>query len=114
MNFRHLATVRKCGETEKYLSLQKHLTRWYSSYPSEKTEVDKKTICSKSPDLLLYLLTMEGGFPGGTVVKIRWRREWLPTPVFLPGESHRGAWQATVHGVAKSQILLSTHAHQCI
>ena len=21
--------------------------------------------------------------------KIPWRREWLPTPVFLPGESHR-------------------------
>ena len=29
--------------------------------------------------------------------------EWLPTPVFLPGEAHgqRGAWQATVRGVAK-------------
>ena len=22
------------------------------------------------------------------VRKIPWRREWLPTPVFLPGESH--------------------------
>ena len=22
------------------------------------------------------------------VKKIPWRREWLPTPVFLPGESH--------------------------
>ena len=22
------------------------------------------------------------------VGKIPWRREWLPTPVFLPGESH--------------------------
>ena len=45
------------------------------------------------------------GFPGGSVVKIclkfrrcmfdpwvrkiPWRREWQPTPVFLPGESHR-------------------------
>ena len=27
------------------------------------------------------------------------RREWLPTPVFLPGESmDRGAWRATVKG----------------
>ena len=25
------------------------------------------------------------------VGKISWRREWLPTPVFLPGESH-GQW----------------------
>ena len=32
-----------------------------------------------------------------------WRREWLPTPVFFPGEfMDRGAWQATVHGVTKS------------
>ena len=31
--------------------------------------MDKKTIRSKSPDSLLYLLTMEGGFPGGSVVK---------------------------------------------
>ena len=30
--------------------------------------------------------------------------EWLPTPVFLPGEFHRGAWQPIVRGVARSQI----------
>ena len=35
------------------------------------------------------------GFPGGSdgkesawVRKIPWRMEWLPTPVFLPGEFH--------------------------
>ena len=29
-------------------------------------------------------------------------RKWQSTPVFLPGESHdRGAWWATVHGVAR-------------
>ena len=39
--------------------------------------------------------------------KMPWRREWLPIPVFLPGESHRGAWWASVHGVAKSQTWLS-------
>ena len=33
--------------------------------------------------------------------------EWLPTPVFLPGEFHRGAWQATIHGITKSQTLMS-------
>ena len=33
------------------------------------------------------------------------RREWLPTPGFLPGESH-GRW-ATVHGATKSQTRLS-------
>ena len=39
--------------------------------------------------------------------KILWRRKWLPTPVFLPGESHdRGPWRATVHGVTKSQTQL--------
>ena len=35
------------------------------------------------------------------VGKMPWRRKWHPTPVFLPGESHRGAWRATVHGVTK-------------
>ena len=40
--------------------------------------------------------------------KIPWRREQLPTPVFWPEEfMDRGAWQATVHGVAKSPIQLS-------
>ena len=37
------------------------------------------------------------------VGRIPWRREWLSTPIFLPGEFHdRGAWWATVHGVAES------------
>ena len=48
------------------------------------------------------------------------RREWLPTPVFLPGEFHglnlselremvmdREAWHAAIHGVAKSRTQLS-------
>jgi len=49
-------------------------------------------------------LTFIWGFPGGSdgeksvdagdtgsiprVGKIPWRKEWLPTPAFLPGESH--------------------------
>ena len=38
------------------------------------------------------------------VRKIPWRRAQQPTPVFLPGETmDRGAWQATIHGVAKSR-----------
>ena len=31
----------------------------------------------------------------------RRKEEIQPTPVFLPGKSHRGVWQATVHGVAE-------------
>ena len=47
------------------------------------------------------------------VGKIPWRREWLPTPVFLPGEFHgRGVWRATVRRIAKSQARLSNwHFH---
>ena len=37
------------------------------------------------------------------VGKIPWRRAQQPTPVFLPGELHRGAWQAMVHRAAKSR-----------
>ena len=41
------------------------------------------------------------------VRKIPWRRAWLHIPVFLPRKSmDRGAWQATVHRVAKSQTQL--------
>ena len=64
------------------------------------------------------------GFPGrpdskksacnaGDLGLIPWRREWQPTPVFVPGQEFlpgigqnsmdRGAWQATVHGVSKSR-----------
>ena len=72
-------------------------------------------------DLQLGLLDLKIGFPGGSDGKEsacnagdpglipELGREWLPTPVFLPGENSmdRGAWWATVHGVTKSQIRLS-------
>ena len=36
-----------------------------------------------------------------------WRRQWQPTPVFLPGESQgRGAWWAAVCGAAQSRTRL--------
>ena len=41
------------------------------------------------------------------VGKIPWRREWQPTLLFLPGESH--GWRSPVgysHGIAKSQTPL--------
>ena len=63
-------------------------------------------------------------FPGGPVVKnpslpwvgkILWRRKWQHTLAFLPekfhGQRDRGAWWAIVHGVAKSHLWLTTHAH---
>ena len=36
------------------------------------------------------------------VGKIPWRKKRKPTPAFLPGESHGGAWLATVRRVAKN------------
>ena len=46
------------------------------------------------------------------VRKIPWRREWPPTPVFLPGESHgKRSLAGPVHRVAKSQTWLSNRAH---
>ena len=42
------------------------------------------------------------------VGKILWRREWLPTTVFLPGEFHgQRSLAGTVRGVAKSRTQLS-------
>ena len=41
------------------------------------------------------------------VRKIPWRKKWLPTAVFLlENPTDRGAWQATVHGVRKSQKIM--------
>ena len=34
---------------------------------------------------------------------MHWKRTWQPTPVFLPGESHWGAWWAAVSGVTQSR-----------
>ena len=34
---------------------------------------------------------------------MHWRRQWQPTPVFLPGESQGGAWWASVYGVIQSR-----------
>ena len=73
------------------------------------------------------------GFPGGKepicqckrperrrfqpwVQKIPWRREWLPTPVFLPGESHgqRSLAGYSPRGCKESDMTdgLSTHTLQ--
>ena len=39
---------------------------------------------------------------------MKWRRQWHPTPVLLPGKSmDGGAWEAAVHGVAQSRTRLS-------
>ena len=44
--------------------------------------------------------------------KIPWSRKWQPAPVFLPGKSmDRGAWRATVLGVARSWTGLSVHTY---
>ena len=48
------------------------------------------------------------------VGKIRWRRAWQPTPVFLPGNSmDREAWQAPVQEVTKSRTQVSNWAWAC-
>ena len=47
------------------------------------------------------------------VKKILWRREWQPT-LCLENFMDKGAWQASVHGVANSKTGLSnehTHTH---
>ena len=52
-----------------------------------------------------------GGFDSW-VGKIPWSRKWQPAPVFLSMKNpmDRGAWWATVHGVAQNQTQLSNWA----
>ena len=45
---------------------------------------------------------------------MHWRREWQPTPVFLPGESQGwGTWWAAVYGVAQSRTRLKWLSSMC-
>ena len=43
--------------------------------------------------------------------KIPWRREWQLQYSCLENFMDRGAWQATVHGIAKSQMSMHAHTH---
>ena len=43
--------------------------------------------------------------------KIPWRREWKPTPGFLPGECRGQSLGATVTSVMSDSLQLSTQAH---
>ena len=43
------------------------------------------------------------------VGKIPWGREWLPAPIFFPGDSH-GQGLATIHAVAELDITEHTQA----
>ena len=43
------------------------------------------------------------------VGKMPWSRKWQPTPVCLLEIMDKGAWQATVHGVA--ELNMTEHAH---
>ena len=52
-----------------------------------KSENSKKMITCSSGDKDCALQCRRLGF-NPWVGKIPWRREWQPTPVFLPGESH--------------------------
>ena len=41
---------------------------------------------------------------GAGCVEMPWRKEWLPTPVFLHVKfMDSESWKATIHGVSKSQ-----------
>ena len=49
-------------------------------------------------------LPASAGDPRDSVEKIPWSRKRQPAPVFFLGKFPRGAWQAAVHVVTKSQI----------
>ena len=65
----------------------------------------------KTPTCQCGWTLTDPGF-GPWVGKIPWRRAQQPTLVFLPElVMDRQAWQATVHGIAKSQTRLSNLAY---
>ena len=97
--------------------MTENLSKLISDTKPQIQEVQRTSLMVNTKEKRLKSFDM--GFPGGAsgarlefdpwVGKIPWRREWQPTPVFLPGESH-GVLQTTGHGIAKSQTQLS-HSH---
>ena len=69
----------------------------FQGFPGD--SVGKESVCSAGDTGLIPW-----------VGKISWRREWQPTPEFLPGESHR--WKSlvgyTVHGLFQATYFLKS------
>ena len=100
--------------------------RWRVTVAQQDSVGDKvgREGCSYSGGVIEQGSLAGSGFPGGRAVKnppanvggvcsipasgkFPWRRKWQTTPVFLPGNPiARGAWRATVHGVAKNRTQL--------
>ena len=60
--------------------------------------------------MLKNLPAMQENQVWSLVRKIPWRREWQPTPIFLPGQFHgQRAWWARVLGVTMSLTKLSNY-----
>ena len=59
----------------KYLGIPSGLGLWFLGFPGG--SLGKESVCNVG----------DTGFDPW-VGKIRWRRKWQPTSVFLPGESH--------------------------
>ena len=91
----------------------------FPPFPSQRsnpssTASDSMYLCSRASQMVLVVKNppanvgdiRDSGF-NPWVGKISWRRAWQPTSVFLlENPKDRGAWWATVHGVAKNRIQL--------
>ena len=87
------------------------------NYPSNSTGVGCWSTPGDLPDTWIKPLSLASPaladrfFFFTTVPPGRWRGEWQPTPVFLPGESHgERNLVVTVHEVTKCQTRLSDWA----
>ena len=72
-----------------------------------------RVLSSLMAQMVKNLPAMQETQAASLVRKIPWRREWQPTPVFLPREFHGQRSLAGYHSMAKSLIWLSdlTHTH---
>ena len=60
----------------------------FKSKALNKLKTNKKSKASLVAQMVKNLPVMQETWVQSLSWKIPWRREWLPTPVFLPGESH--------------------------
>ena len=104
-----------------YIAVQSHRAEYNTSVKSEVQELPVMTRRKRAGIAMSYLIPLKTSKQqyilwvyicdktprfDPWVGKIHWRREWQPTPVFLPGESHE---QRSLVG-SQSRTQLSLHA----
>ena len=105
INFSSFSVVGNCCQSEKKIFLYINPCKFRRGYNQDGASLVAQMVVKTNKKICLQC---ERPRFDPWVGKIPWRREWLPTWIFLPGEFHgQRSLAGYVHGVSKSQTWLS-------